>query len=175
MRPFNVRVLAVKRDVMHPEDRGYTIEGHGDPGGDYFDRLYPIEALNSMLKECDYVVVTVPLTPSTTGLFGEDEFKAMKPGSYLVHIARGGIVDEKALLQALTEKHLAGAAVDVFSEEPLPPDNPLWKVPNLIITPHISGFSKKYKERAGIMFAENLKRYLRAEPLLNEYQPERHY
>jgi len=175
LKPFEVRVLAAKRDVMHPEDRGYTVEGHGDPGGDYFDRLYPIEALNSMLKECDYVVVTLPLTPSTNGLIGEEELKGMKPGAFLVHVSRGGVVNEKALLQALTDKHLAGAAVDVFSQEPLPPDHPLWKAPNLILTPHVSGFSPRYKERAGIMFAENLKRYLRAEPLLNEYQPERHY
>lgn len=175
LQPFNVKVLAAKRDVMHPEDRGYTVEGHGDPGGDYFDRLYPIEALNSMLKECDFVVVTLPLTPSTNGLIGEEELKAMKSGAFLVHVSRGGVVDEKALLQVLTEKHLAGAAVDVFSQEPLPPDHPLWKAPNLILTPHVSGFSPKYKERAGIMFAENLKRYLRAEPLLNEYQAERHY
>lgn len=175
LRPFNVTVLAAKRDVMHPEDRGYNIEGHGDPGGDYFSRLYPIEALKSMLKECDYVVVTVPLTPSTNGLIGEEELRSMKPGAFLVHVSRGGVVNEKALLQVLTEKHLAGAAVDVFSQEPLPPENPLWKAPNLILTPHVSGFSPKYKERAGIMFAENLKRYLRADPLLNEYQPERHY
>lgn len=175
LQPFRVKVLAAKRDVMHPEDRGYTVEGHGDPDGDYFDRLYPIEALKSMLKECDYVVITLPLTPATSGLIGEDELKAMKPGSFLVHVSRGGVVDEKALLQALIDKHLAGAAVDVFSQEPLPPDHPLWKAPNLILTPHVSGFSPKYKERAGIMFAENLKRYLRAEPLLNEYQPERHY
>jgi len=175
LRAFNVKVLAAKRDVMHPEDRGYTVEGHGDLNGDYFDRLYPIEALNSMLKECDYVVVTVPLTPQTRGLIGEEEFKAMKPGAYLVHVSRGGVIDEKALLQALTEKHIAGAAVDVFNQEPLPPDNPLWKAPNLILTPHVSGFSPRYKERAGVMFAENLKRYLRGESLLNEYQIERHY
>ena len=175
LRFFNVKVLAAKRDVMHPEDHGYTVDGHGDPAGDYFDRLYPIEALKSMLKECDYVVVTVPLTPQTRGLIGENEFKAMKPGSYLVHISRGGVVDEKALLQALTDKHLGGAAVDVFTQEPLPPDHPLWKAPNLILTPHVSGFSPRYKERAGAMFAENLKRYLRAEPLLNEYQPDRYY
>lgn len=175
LRAFNVKVLAAKRDVMNPEDRGYTVEGHGDLNGDCFDRLYPIEALRSMLKECDYVVVTVPLTPQTRGLIGEEEFKAMKPGAYLVHVSRGGVVDEKALLQALTEKHIAGAAIDVFNQEPLPPDNSLWKAPGLILTPHVSGFSPRYKERAGVMFAENLKRYLRGESLLNEYQIERHY
>lgn len=175
LRPFYVTVLAAKRNVMHPEDHGYTIEGHGDPNGDFFDRLYPIEALGSMLKECDFVVVTLPLTPQTRGLIGAEEFKKMKPGAYLVHISRGGIVDEMALMQALAEKRIAGAAVDVFTREPLPPENPLWKVPNLIITPHVSGFSPNYKERAGTMFIENLKRYLHAEPLLNEFIPERAY
>lgn len=175
LRPFKVTVLAVKRDAMHPEDTGYTVEGHGDPAGDYFDRLHPIEALRSVLRKCDYVVVTLPLTPQTRGIIGEEEFKAMKPGAYLVHISRGGVVDEDALLRALTEKRIAGAAVDVFNTEPLPPEHPLWKAPRLIITPHVSGFSHLYKERAGVMFAENLKRYLRAEPLLNEYHPDRHY
>ena len=175
LRPFDVTVLAVKRDVMHPQDNGYVMDGHGDPEGDFFNRLYPIEALKSMLRECDFVVVTLPLTPQTRGMIGEEEFNAMKPGAYLVHISRGGIVDEDALLRALNEKRLAGAAVDVFSAEPLPADHPLWKAPRLIITPHISGFSQAYKERAGRMFAANLKRYLRGEPLLNEYLSDRHY
>lgn len=175
LQPFNVSVLAIKRDVMHPQDIGYTVEGHGDPDGNFFNLLYPIEALESVLKDCDYVVVTLPLTPQTKGLIGVEEFKAMKPGAFLIHVSRGGVVDENALLQALSEKRIAGAAVDVFTQEPLPPDNPLWKAPNLIITPHVSGFSLKYKERAGAMFAENLKRYLRAESLMNEYMPDRHY
>lgn len=175
LRSFDVTVLASKREVMRPEDTGYTIEGHGDPNGDYFDRLYPIEALTSMLKECDFVVITLPLTPQTRGIIGEEEFKAMKNTAFLVQVSRGGIVDEEALLQALVDKRIAGAAVDVFSVEPLPPENPLWKAPNLIATPHVSGFSRAYKQRAGALFAENLLRYLHAEPLLNEYSPDRHY
>ncbi len=175
LQPFHVTILAAKKDVMHPQDDGYIIEGHGDPEGNLFHRLYPIEALKSMLKTCDFVVITLPLTPATTGIFGEAEFKAMKPGAFLIHISRGGVVDENALLQALTEKRIAGAAVDVFSQEPLPPDHPLWKAPNLLITPHVSGFSPNYKERAGEMFVENLKRYLHDEPLMNLYHPDRHY
>jgi phosphoglycerate dehydrogenase-like enzyme len=175
LQPFNVKVLAAKRDVKHPADDGFTLNGHGDPGGDYFHRLYPMEALKSMLKECDFVVVTLPLTPSTLGCFGEEEFKAMKPGACLVHVSRGGVVDETALVKALTEKHLAGAAVDVFTQEPLPASHPLWKAPNILITPHVSGFSPRYKERAGELFAENLGRYLRGEPLVNQYNRERFY
>lgn len=175
LQPFNVTILAAKKDVMHPVDEGYTVEGHGDPGGNYFNRLYPIEALKSMIKDCDFVVVTLPLTPATRGLIGEAELKAMKPGAFLIHISRGGVVDETALLQALQEKRIAGAAVDVFSQEPLPAEHPLWKAPNLFITPHVSGFSPNYKDRAGEMFIENLKRYLHDEPLLNLYYPERYY
>ncbi len=175
LQPFNVTILAAKKDVMHPVDDGYTLEGHGDPGGNLFHRLYPIEALRSMIKDCDFLVVTLPLTPATRAIIGEAEFKVMKPGAFLIHISRGGVVDENALLQALMEKRIAGAAVDVFNQEPLPADHPLWKAPNLFITPHVSGFSPKYKERAGEMFIENLKRYLHDEPLMNLYNPERHY
>ena len=175
LQPFRVNVLAAKKNVMHPDDQGYTIEGHGDPEGNYFSRLYPIEALKQMLKLCDFVVVTLPITPETRGLIGEEELQSMKSGAFLVHVSRGGIVDEDALVTALNEHKLAGAALDVFAQEPLPPESVLWKTPNLIITPHVSGFSSKYKERAGDMFAENLIRYLHGETVLNQYNPERHY
>jgi phosphoglycerate dehydrogenase-like enzyme len=175
LQPFGCKILAAKKDVMHPEDKDYSIKGHGDPEGNYFTRLYPIEALKTMLKECDFVVVTVPLTRETVKLIGEEEFCVMKPGAFLVHISRGGVVDEAALMSALQEKRLGGAVVDVFGQEPLPPDSPLWKLPNLIITPHISGFSPVYKERAGALFAENLQRYVNGEPLFNLFEPDRSY
>lgn len=175
LQPFNVNVLAVKKDVMKPMDSGYSIEGHGDPEGNYFHRLYPVEALKQMLKLCDFVVVALPITPETRGLIGTAEIDAMKTGAFLVHVSRGGIVDETALMNALNEHKLAGAALDVFTQEPLPADSPLWKTPNLIVTPHVSGFSSRYKERAGEMFAENLNRYLHGEQVLNQYNPERYY
>ena len=175
LQPFSATVLAIKRDVMHPEDTGYTIEGHGDPDGNLFKRLYPIQAIKSMVSECNFVVVTLPLTPQTKGLIGEAEMKAMKPGSYLIVVSRGGIVDENALAKVLEEKHLAGAVLDVFAREPLAGENPLWKLPNVILTPHVSGFSPHYKERAGNMFADNLKRYLHGEPLLNKFEVDRSY
>ena len=165
----------LKKDVMHPVDYGYTIEGHGDPEGNYFHRLYPTQALKQMLKLCDFVVVALPLTPETKGYIGEAEIQAMKTGAFLILVSRGGIVDEAELMNALNEHKLSGAALDVFVQEPLPPESPLWKTPNLLITPHVSGFSPRYKERAGEMFAENLNRYLHGEPILNEYSPERYY
>lgn len=175
LQPFDVTVLAAKRDAMHPTDEGYSMNGHGDPDGDLFARLYPIQALHSLLKESDFVVITLPFTPETKNLFGENEFKAMKPDAFLVLTSRGGIVDEDALLSALQEKKIGGAVMDVFAQEPLPPDNPLWKQPNLIITPHVSGFSTQYKIRAGELFLENIKRYLHGEALLNLYETKRSY
>jgi phosphoglycerate dehydrogenase-like enzyme len=172
---FGATVLAAKRDLRHPEDQGYFVDGQGDPGGDYVHRLYPIEALRSMARECDFLVVAVPLTPQTRGMIDGEVLEAMKPTAYLVDISRGGIVEHAALVQALREHKLAGAALDVFPEEPLPADSPLWKLSNVIITPHISGITGQYDERAMQLFAENLHRYLSGETLLNRYQPELGY
>jgi phosphoglycerate dehydrogenase-like enzyme len=175
LQAFHVKVLAVKKDVRHPVDQGYTLPGHGDVDGNCFHRLYPPQALKSMLKECDFVVITLPLTPETRGSFGKAELNAMKPSACLVHVSRGGILDENALVEALHEKKIAAAALDVFLKEPLPAESNLWEAPNLVLTPHVSGFSPKYKERAGEMFMQNLSLFLRGEPLLNQFFPERHY
>jgi phosphoglycerate dehydrogenase-like enzyme len=175
LHEFGATTLATKRDAMHPQDNGYIPEGQGDPGGDFVQRLYPSQALHSMLKDCDFVVITLPITPVTRGCFGAVELAAMKPGAYLVNIARGEIVDQLALLEALRGHKIAGAALDVFTEEPLPPDDPLWKLPNVIITPHISGVSSHYDERAVDLFSENLQRYLAGLPLYNRFNLEQGY
>ena len=175
LQPFGVEILAAKRDVMHPEDSGYTEDGLGDPGGDLFQRLYPIQALSSMLHECDFVVVAVPHSPETRNLISAVEIAAMKPGAFLVDISRGGIVDQAALIQALQDRRLGGAALDVFAEEPLPPTSPLWKLPNILISPHIAGSSPHYNERAIEMFAENLHRYLAGLPVYNRFESQRGY
>ena len=164
---FGAQVLATKRDILHPEDTGYSLEGLGDPGGDLVNRLYPPQALQSMLRECDFVVVTLPRTKSTRGILGAKELAAIKPGAYLVDISRGEIVDHTALIPLLRERKIAGAALDVFPAEPLPADSPLWKLPNVIITPHIAGFSQHYDERAATLFMQNLHRYLEELPLYN--------
>lgn len=172
---FGSTILACKRDVMHPEDTGYVIPGLGDPGGDLFTRLYPYQAVRAMVKECDFVVVATPLTPETRGLIGAGELAAMKSTAYLVNMARGGVVDQAALVSALQERRIAGAALDVFNEEPLPPNSILWKLPNVIISPHIGGLSPFYNQRAVELLAENLKRYLSGAPLLNRFDPQRGY
>jgi phosphoglycerate dehydrogenase-like enzyme len=175
LRQFGATVLATKNDAMHPADIGYAPQGIGDVQGDLVHRLYPAQALKSMLKDCDYIVVTLPLTSATRGLIDAQALAACKPGAYLVDISRGGIVDHSALVKVLNEHKLAGAALDVFPEEPLPKRSPLWELPNVIITPHIAGISAHYDERAMALFAENLSRYIADLPLLNIFDPQKGY
>jgi len=164
---FGMRVVATKRSVGQVADTGYRVPGTGDPEGQILNRIYPPEQLREMLAECDYVVISLPLTPDTRGLIGEEELRAMKPNAYLVNISRGGIVDEAALIKALQEGWIAGSGLDVFEEEPLPPDSPLYDLDNVILSPHVAGFSPHYDERASDLFAENLRRYLAGVELLN--------
>ena len=175
LKVFGTTILASKLDVMHPEDTGYTIPGLGDPGGDLFDRLYPYQAVKSMMKDSDFVVVNTPLTPQTRNMIGAAEIAAMKPTAFLINIGRGGVIDQNALLSALQERRIAGAALDVFADEPLPPNSPFWKLPNTIITPHVGGMSVFYNARAIDLFAENLKLYLTGAPLLNRFDVQRGY
>jgi phosphoglycerate dehydrogenase-like enzyme len=175
LQPFGATVLATKRDVRHPEDKEYIPDGMGDPSGVLVHRLYPAEALGSMLKECDFVIITVPKTSATVGLISAEELAMFKPTAFLIDVSRGGIVDQDALIHALRERKIAGAALDVFPEEPLPPGNPLWKFANVIITPHISGNTLQYDQRAAELFAINLQRYLSGQTLYNKIEPERGY
>jgi phosphoglycerate dehydrogenase-like enzyme len=175
LRPFGATVLAAKRDAMQPQDPGYAVDGLGDPHGDYFQRLYPVQALKSMLKLVDFAVITLPLTPETRGLIGAEELAVMKPTAFIIDISRGGIIQHVPLIEALQEHRLAGAALDVFPEEPLPPNSPLWRMPNVIITPHIAGISPYYGDRALALFAENINRYLVGLPLYNLYDPQKGY
>lgn len=174
-RAFGANILATKRDLMQLQDPGYVPEGLGDPQAELVDRLYPSQALPSMAAQCDFLVVTAPLTPETRGMVGRRVLTQMKPGAFLVDLSRGGIVDHGALVEALNEKQIAGALLDVYPVEPLPENSPLWEMPNVLLTPHIAGASGQYFERAADLFAENLQRYLAGQPLLNLYQPRRGY
>jgi len=163
---FGMRVLAMQRGTDH-RDRGFQFPGIGDPDGTLPDRYYVPNQLHTMLNESDVVVIAVPLTPETLELFDEAAFRAMKSSAFLVNIARGGICNESALIEALENGRIAGAALDVFQEEPLPANHPLWHVPNAFISPHISGLTPYYNDRAAMIFYENLRRYLADEPLYN--------
>lgn len=165
-RAFGMRVLALRRSAGRAES-GYAVEATGDPEGAVPHRFYPPEALHEMLGACDYVVVALPLTEATRHFVGEAELRAMKPTATLLNIARGPIVDEAALVRALQEGWIAGAGLDVFEEEPLPEHSPLWDLENALLSPHVAGFTPRYDERAVALFAQNLARYERGEPLLN--------
>jgi phosphoglycerate dehydrogenase-like enzyme len=172
---YGATVLASKRDVLHPEDTGYTPQGLGDPLGNYFHRLYPNEGLPGMLKDCDFVVLTLPHTKETECLFDREMFEAMKTGAYFVNVTRGQLVDERSLVDSLNSGQLDGAALDVFSEEPLPPDSLLWTQPNVIITPHLAAYSPNMMNQVVELFIENLKRYLADESLYNLVDLEQGY
>lgn len=123
--------------------------------------------LHRLLAESDYVVICAPHTPRTARMFGPAEFAKMKPTSYLVNIGRGAIVDTQALTEALQVGRLAGAGLDVVDPEPLPVDHPLWRMPNVLITPHVAGFSPRIAERHLAMLLDNLRRFATGQPLRN--------
>jgi phosphoglycerate dehydrogenase-like enzyme len=175
LEPFGTTVLATKRDAKSPEDHEFTQEGLGDPTGSLVHRLYPAEALRSMLKISDFIVVCVPLTPKTRGLLGASALAATKTGAYLVDVSRGKILDHGSLIKALQDGKLAGAALDVFPEEPLPVESPLWGMSNVIITPHVADNSPHFEQQACLLFSENLHRFLAEIPLYNLYSLERGY
>lgn len=172
---FGMRVVASKRDAKHPEDTGYNEPGLGDPAGDIPERIYPAEALASMAKESDFLVIVTPLTDSTRHSVNEEVLNSMKKTAVLINVGRGGVVDEKALISALAADKIAGAGLDVFEEEPLPAGSPLWNLENVIISPHISGNSATYNQKAATLFIENLKRYQEKKPLYNRIEREQGY
>lgn len=124
------------------------------------DLLLPPAQLSDLLRESEYAVLCVPLTPETQGLIGERELRQMRRDAILVNIARGRVVDQSALTHALQEGWIAGAGLDVFDPEPLPADSPLWQMPNVIITPHVSGVTPHYGARAAQIFLHNLHAHL---------------
>ena len=163
-RALDMRVLAMRRSIAEP------VADQGD-----VDLLLPPSDLPRILRESDFLIICLPGTPETLGLVGEEQIRQMKRGSYILNVGRGGIVDEVALVSALRDGHLAGAALDVFAREPLPPDSPLWSEPRLLMTAHVAGNSLLYEERATDLFLDNLRRYLDGRDLLNVYDPDRGY
>ncbi|MGE5678075.1 MAG: phosphoglycerate dehydrogenase [Pseudomonadota bacterium] len=142
---------------------------------EYFESCYPIRELEQVLSQADIVVVSVPGTRETHHLINTRNIGAFKKGACLINIARGSIVEEAALLEALGRGDLRGAALDVFEEEPLPEDNPLWSMENVIITPHNSWISEMRNERRYNIIYENLRRYISGEKLMNIVDVERGY
>lgn len=135
---------------------------HSGKPEDYVDEMYKPEQLNTILPQCDYVVVTLPLTKETYHLFGPQQFHLMKPSSFLINIGRGEVISEKDLIQALQEQKIAGAGLDVFETEPLSKTSPLWELENVIITPHTAGSTEHYNKRVvEDIFIPNLRDYVK--------------
>ena len=133
---------------------------------EFVEQELPSSRLADMLAQSDYVVLSPPLTASTKGMIGREQLGKMKSSAFLVNVGRGPLVDEPALIEALREHKIAGAALDVFDKEPLPADSPLWEIENLLITPHTAGMDQTLWERHYALFSENLRRYFKDEPLL---------
>ncbi|MDI3534774.1 MAG: hypothetical protein PWQ82_1139 [Thermosediminibacterales bacterium] len=151
-KAFGMKVIGLKRNVV-------KIEG--------VDEVWPNDRLIDLLKNSDYVVIAVPLNKETYHLIGEKELNVMKKEAYLINIGRGDLVDEHALIKALRSGRIKGFGSDVFSQEPLPADSPLYEMENVIITPHQSGLSPMYMKRAMDIFTQNLQAYLSSSPMKN--------
>lgn len=162
-KAFGCRVLGIRRSA-----RGRSSDANAD-------EVLPPSDLPYLLRESDYVVLATPLTPETRGMIAEPQLRAMKPTAVLVNIARGPIVVEDDLVRALRERWIAGAALDVFEREPLPPESRLWDLENVILTPHISGGTEIYNQRAVAIFTDNIRRFLAGQPLRNVVDPSRGY
>jgi phosphoglycerate dehydrogenase-like enzyme len=164
---FGMTVLACKRDPAARIDPGYGPPGTGDPSGMLPAEWFAPGELRTMLPRCDVVVLCAPLTAETRNLIGRAALEAMKPSAYFVNVGRGATVDEAALAEAIAARRIAGAAIDVFAEEPPPAGHPFYELDNVILSPHVSGFLPSYDDRCAELFAENLRRYLDGAPLLN--------
>lgn len=153
LAPFRVRMLATD---YFPIDKPAHVE-----------QLWAADQLERLLPECDIVILCMPLNAQTLGMFGEREISLMKPGSLLVNVARGQVVQEDALVAALESDHLCGAALDVTEIEPLPETSKLWHMPNVVITPHVGAQSARRVDDTTDLVCENLRRYFSGRPLLN--------
>jgi phosphoglycerate dehydrogenase-like enzyme len=148
-----MRVIAARE---HPEK----------PRPEFVEEVLPASKLLELLAQSNYVVLSTPITPQTTGMIDREQLAAMKPDACLINVGRGLLIVESALIEALRQHKIGGAALDVFDTEPLPANSPLWDLENLLITPHTAGMTAKMWDRHYAYFSENLRRYLSGQPLL---------
>jgi phosphoglycerate dehydrogenase-like enzyme len=169
-RCLGLEVWAMDQLPIGPRPNRYAPPGTGDKDGVLPHRKFTTDQMEDFLPHLDYLILAVPLTIATRGLVGERELRMLPATAVLLNPARGPLVEEKALLAALSQGWIAGAALDAHYHYPMPPDHPLWSMPNVIMTPHISGSSagRAFLPRVWELFAENLARYLDGRPLLNE-------
>jgi phosphoglycerate dehydrogenase-like enzyme len=159
---FGMRVIALRRRP------GYGVIGH-------VERVYGREELEDFLGQCYVLVIAAPLTPETHSLIGAAQFAQLPKGAIVVNVGRARIIDTDALIASLQAGHLGGASLDVFPQEPLPPDHPLWKTRNVILTPHTSGFRQGHWDEVVQLFGDNIERWLRGQPLKFRVEPDLGY
>jgi phosphoglycerate dehydrogenase-like enzyme len=164
LRAMGMQVLACRRTAP-PLD-------HVDP---LIGKFYGPDGLPEMIALCDYVVATAPLTPQTRGMIGAREFAAMKPGAVILNVGRGAVIDEAAMIQALTEKRILGAGLDVFTTEPLPPGHPFFALDNVLLSPHSADHTPDWLDRAMQFFVAQFERFAKGDPLLNVVDKKRGY
>jgi phosphoglycerate dehydrogenase-like enzyme len=151
-KAFDMRVIGTRRNTATPVP--------------HVDEVHSPDSLMKLLPQADFVVLTCPLTPETKNMINEKTLAAMKPSAYLINVARGGCVDEQALLGALRDGKIAGAAIDHFTQEPLPADSPFWRIENVLITPHTGGETRKYEDNVIDILLQNLDRLWRGDKAL---------
>jgi phosphoglycerate dehydrogenase-like enzyme len=173
---FGARVIAMRR---RPETGGAAdAPADGDdefPFEPRLDRVVGPDGLHELLAESDVVVLAAPLTPTTDGMINEAALAAMKKDAWLINVARGRLIDDTALIRALRDNRIGGAALDAFRDEPLPPSSPYWELPNVIMTPHTAWSSARVLDRSIDLFCDNLRRFSRGEPLRNVVDPSAGY
>jgi phosphoglycerate dehydrogenase-like enzyme len=172
-RQFGMCVHVMTRNGAGPRRDVYAVTGTGDPDGMLPERIFRAGEEAEFLRDLDFLVVALPLSKATEGLIGERELRALPSRAFVLNPARGPIIQQEALLRALREKWIAGAALDTHYHYPMPPDHPLWRFPNVIFTPHISGssLSPRFRERLWEIFMLNVERWARGATLLNELTP----
>ncbi len=172
---FGCRVVAVRRRA---DPDGSDPDSADEPGSTRptgFDRVGGPDGLPDLLAESDFIVLAAPLTPDTESMIDARTLAMIKPGAWLINVARGRLIDERALLRALTDGTLGGAVLDTFRDEPLPPDSPFYDLPNVIVTPHTAWSSGRVLDRSVELFCDNLRRFARREPMVNLVDPSAGY
>lgn len=158
---FAMRAKALGMKVL-------AIRQHPEKGKNGADAVYSPAELDNVLPQADYILLCAPLTQSTVGLMSRDRLAKIKPTAYLINVGRGELIDEAALLQALQEQRIGGAALDVFNQEPLPSESPFWSLDNLLITPHFAAATETIWDRHYDLIFDNMTRFLNGRPLLNQ-------
>jgi phosphoglycerate dehydrogenase-like enzyme len=171
---FGCRVVAVRRRPDEEGSGGTGPEAAGDDrsfGEVMLDRVGGPETLPELLAESDFIVLAAPLTPETEDMINAETLALVKPGAWLINVARGRLIDERALLRALRDGTLGGAVLDTFRDEPLPPMSSFYDLPNVIVTPHTAWSSGRVLDRSVELFCDNLRRFSKGAPLLNVVDP----